>query len=105
VTTASRLVISRRSFDGQDHRLVERLDQQRRPVFQAWVAGLALLEPPVHRRLAAADLVIALFWDMGLPILSPRAARATPLPYCHSEVPHYLAGQRNYQLKNYHVGK
>jgi hypothetical protein len=59
----------------------------------------------VDRRLAAADLVIALFCDMGLSILSPRAARATPLPYCHSEVPHYLAGQRNYQLKNYHVGK
>jgi len=78
VTTASRLVISRRSFDGQDHRLVERLDQQRRPVFQAWVAGLALLEPPVHRRLAAADLVIALFWDMGLPHpFTPRGAGDT----------------------------
>ena len=52
------------TVDGHDHLIVERLDRQRRQVFRARsarVARLAFLESSVHRRLAAPDLVIALF--------------------------------------------
>jgi hypothetical protein len=50
---------------GGDHdRLVERGDEQRRQISAAravWIAGLALLEPGVQRRLAAADPVFAIW--------------------------------------------
>jgi hypothetical protein len=64
VTAASRLVIPRWSPSiVRRHRLVERLDQQRRQVFRvpsARVAGLPFLETGVHGRFAAADRVIVL---------------------------------------------
>jgi hypothetical protein len=35
---------------------------------------------------------------------SSGAARATPPPACHGEVPHHIAGVRNYQLINWYDG-
>ena len=51
------------AVDGHDHLLVERLDQQCRQVLRgrsAGVAELAFIKSAVYRRLAAADLLIAL---------------------------------------------
>jgi len=39
--------------------------------FGRGLPDLALFESPVHRRLAVADLVIALFCDMGSPSFHP----------------------------------
>src|SRR5208282_5427522 len=64
--------------------LVECVDQQCRQVFRARsarVAGLALLETAVHRRLAATDLVIALCLGHRAPaILSTPGRRGRHLP-------------------------
>jgi hypothetical protein len=69
VTTASRSVISALlAVDRRRHPLVERLDQQCGQIFRARsarVAGLALLEAGVHRRLAAAHRIIALVLGHG----------------------------------------
>ena len=58
------------AVDGHGHLFVERLDQQCRQVLRARsarVTGLAFLESGMHRRLAAADLVIALaLGNLGL---------------------------------------
>jgi len=96
------------SIDGHDHRLVERLDQQRRQVFRARsarVAGLALLESAVHRRLAAADLVIALVVGHGAPHPFHPARRGRHrrlLPQRSSALSSRT--MRNYQFINYCTG-
>jgi hypothetical protein len=62
--------LSALSVDGRDHLLVERVNQQRRQAFRARsapVGGLTLLKTAVHRRLGAADLVIALCLGHGAP--------------------------------------
>ena len=52
---------------GDDDRLVERRDEERRQIFPraARIAGLALLEPGVQRRPAAADPVFAI-WVLAI---------------------------------------
>jgi hypothetical protein len=83
------------SVDGRDHLLVERVDRQRRHAFRARsarVAGLAFLETAVQRRLAAADLVIALSSRTSSsrhPFHPARRGRHLP-PACHSEFPPHL---------------
>ena len=62
---------------------------------------------PGHQAGNATEARSRLFSDIGLPPSShPRAARATPPPYCHGEVPHHIAGScvRNCQLLNWYVG-
>jgi hypothetical protein len=101
------------AVDGHDHLLVERLDQQCRQVFRARsarVAGLAFLESGMHRRLAAADLVIALvlgdlvLGHRGLPFTrrggGDTAARLPP----RSSAP-YARSVHNYHLANCRVSK
>ncbi len=83
---------------GDDRRLVERGDQQCLEVFRAGaarIAGLALLEPAVQRRLAVADLVIAL--RLGhLPSVIPRSRTADRCARRNSPPPVGIGGSSVY---------
>jgi hypothetical protein len=68
----------RRVGHGRDHLLVEPIDQRRSQVFRARfarVAALAFLETATHRRLAAADLAIALCLGDGAPAILANTRR------------------------------
>jgi hypothetical protein len=99
--------LSAPSADGLDHLPVARLDQQRRQAFRArfaQVAGLTLLETAVHRRLAVADLVVALCLGHGAP---PRPFHPAPRgdtcrPLATAKFRTILRICENSQLTNYY---